>query len=99
MGGRQAVIGVWTDKPSHGKNPPVKTLLIEPEPMKVGSLARTIAHELGHNLGLAHPPKGEPSPVGRLMGGGKQGYALMPAEITKARQTAGKHLTGAGVPR
>ena len=92
MGGRQAVIGVWTDKPSHGNKPPVKTLLTEPEPMKVGSLARTIAHELGHNLGLGHPPKDEASPVGRLMGGGKQGYALTPEEVAKARQTAGKHL-------
>ena len=94
MGGRQVVAGVWTDKPSHGKQPPVKTLLVEPEPMKIGSLARTIAHELGHNLGLTHPPKGEPSPVGRLMGGGRQGYALTPEEITKARRTAGKHLAG-----
>ena len=92
LGGRQVVTGVWTDKPSHGKQPPVKTLLVEPEPMKVGSLARTIAHELGHNLGLTHPPKDEPSPVGRLMGGGKQGYALTSQEITKARQTAGMHL-------
>ncbi len=38
IGGNQAVIGVWTDKPSRGKKPPVKTLLVEPEPMKVGSL-------------------------------------------------------------
>jgi hypothetical protein len=81
MGGRQGVVGVWTDKPSHGTKPPVKTLLVEPEPMKVGSLARTIAHELGHNLGLAHPPKGGPTTVGRLMGGGKQGYVLTPDEM------------------
>ncbi|MEI6605666.1 MAG: hypothetical protein WCP35_10185 [Verrucomicrobiota bacterium] len=92
MGGRLAVIGVWTDKPSRANKPPVKTLLIEPEPMKVGSLARTIAHELGHNLGLPHPPKNVASPVGRLMGGGKQGYALTPEEVAKARQTAAKHL-------
>lgn len=94
MGGRQVVAGVWTDKPSRGRKPPVKTLLVEPEPMKVGSLARTIAHELGHNLGLTHPPKDEASPVGRLMGGGRQGYALMPDEIVKARRTASKHLAG-----
>lgn len=93
MGGRQVVVGVWTDKPSRGTHPPVKTLLVEPEPMKVGSLARTIAHELGHNLGLAHPPKGGPTTVGRLMGGGKQGYVLTPDEVAKARQTAGKHLS------
>ena len=70
----------------------MRTLLIEPEPMKVGSLARTIAHELGHNLGLSHPDRSEISPVGRLMGGAKQGYALTPEEIAKARAVARKHL-------
>jgi hypothetical protein len=91
LGGNQAVIGVWTDKASRAEKPPVKALLVEPEPMKVGSLARTIAHELGHNLGLVHPDKGEVSPLGRLMGGGRQGYALTEEEITKARKTAQKH--------
>ncbi len=91
LGGNQAVIGVWTDKASRAEKPPVKALLVEPEPMKVGSLARTIAHELGHNLGLVHPDKAEVSKVGRLMGGGKQGYALTEEEIAKARKTAQKH--------
>ena len=91
LGGNQAVIGVWTDKASRAEKPPVKALLVEPEPMKVGSLARTIAHELGHNLGLQHPDKAEVSKVGRLMGGGKQGYALTEEEIAKARKTAQKH--------
>lgn len=92
LGGTLAVVGVWTDKASRGKKPPEKTLLIEPEPMKVGSLARTIAHELGHNLELTHPDKSEISTIGRLMGGAKQGYALTPDEITKARDSARKHL-------
>ena len=91
IGGKQAVIGVWTDKASGASKPPVKALLVEPEPMKVGSLARTIAHELGHNLSLQHPDKSEVSKVGRLMGGGKQGYALTEEEIAKARKTAQKH--------
>lgn len=91
-GGTHVVVGVWTDKPSRGENPPVQTLLVEPEPMKFGSLARTIAHELGHNLGLTHPDKAEISAVPRLMGGSKQGYGLTPEEIAKARQTAQKHL-------
>ena len=93
LGGKQAVIGVWTDKASGASKPPVKALLVEPEPMKVGSLARTIAHELGHNLGLVHPDKSEASKVGRLMGGGKQGYALTEEEIAKARKTAQKHAS------
>ena len=88
LGGKQVVVGVWTDKPSGGRQPPVKALLVEPEPMRVGSLARTIAHELGHNLGLTHPDKAEAGAVGRLMGGGKQGYGLTAAEIAIARATA-----------
>lgn len=94
LGGKQVVIGVWTDKPSRGEKPPVKTLLVEPEPMKLGSLARTIAHELGHNLTLVHPDKSVASDIGRLMGGRKQGYGLTPEEIAKARQSARKHLAG-----
>jgi hypothetical protein len=93
LGGKQAVIGVWTDKASGASRPPVKSLLVEPEPMKVGSLARTIAHELGHNLSLQHPDKSEVSKIGRLMGGGKQGYGLTEEEIAKARKTAQKHAT------
>jgi|GEM_PF-671251 len=92
LGGTQVVVGVWTDKFSRGEKPPVMTLLVEPEPMKVGSLARTIAHELGHNLGLTHPDKSIVSPVGRLMGGRTQGYGLTPEEIATARQTARRHL-------
>ena len=95
LGGTHAVCSAWTDKPFGGKKPPVKTLLVEAEPMKVGSLARTIAHELGHNLGLVHPPKDEPDPTPRLMGGRKQGYGLTPEEIATARQTAGKHIAAA----
>lgn len=76
-------IGTWTDKASGGKNPPVKALLTEKEPFKVGSLARTIAHEIGHTLGLNHP-KG--STIPQLMGGG--GYVLTPDEIATARKMA-----------
>jgi hypothetical protein len=32
------------------------------------------------------------------MGGSKQGYALTPEEIAKARQSARKHLADAGAP-
>jgi hypothetical protein len=92
LGGNLVVVGVWTDKFSRGEKPPVKTLLVEPEPMKTGSLARTIAHELGHSLTLNHPDKSIESKIGRLMGGRKQGYGLTVEEIAQARQSALKHL-------
>lgn len=51
-----------------------------------GSLGRTCAHELGHNLNLSHVSK---SQSGRLMGGGSpQGYLLSADEIADARAAA-----------
>lgn len=93
LGGNRVMVGVWSDKSSGGRKPPQKTLLTEPEPMVIGSLARTMAHELGHSLTLQHPSK-QDEPKGRLMGGGKQGYLLTPAEITQARKSAEEHLKG-----
>jgi len=90
-GGNRLIAGVWTDKASHGTKAPVKTLLVEPEPMRVGSLGRTLSHELGHNLGLKHPDPDDPE-TNLLMGGRKQGYALTPAQIATARESAEKHL-------
>jgi hypothetical protein len=93
LGGNRLMVGVWSDKSSGGRKPPQKTLLTEPEPMVIGSLARTMAHELGHSLTLQHPQK-QDEPKGRLMGGGKQGYLLTLAEITQARKSAEQHLQG-----
>jgi hypothetical protein len=76
-------VGTWTDKASGGQNPPVRTLLTEREPFKIGSLARTIAHEIGHTLGLNHPNDNSNS---QLMSG--NGYVLTPAEIATARKNA-----------
>lgn len=92
LGGNNAVVGVWSDKYSKGKKPPIKTLLVEPEPMKRGSLTRTIAHEIGHNLTLQHPDKSVITKEGRLMGGSVHGYALSKEEIIAARASAEKHL-------
>lgn len=90
IGGSWAVVGVWTDKPSGGRLPPVKTLLVEIGSVVYGSLARTIAHELGHNLGLHHPKNGLVT-FPRLMGGPYQGYNLTGGEISNARYRAGLH--------
>ncbi len=91
LGGNLVLVGVWSDKASKGRKPPRKTLLTEPEPMVIGSLARTMSHELGHALTLNHPGK-EDEPKGRLMGGAKQGYLLTPEEISQARKSARVHL-------
>ena len=91
LGGNRILLGVWTNKFSRGQDLPKKTLLTEPEPMQVGSLGRTLSHELGHSLTLTHPSKTD-LPQGRLMGGAKQGYLLTPEEIAKARASAKKHL-------
>lgn len=92
MRGNWALVGVWTDKPSRGARPPKKCLLTEPRPFKIGSIARTCSHELGHNLGLKHPDKAAQTKFHRLMGGRKSGYELTAAEITAARQQALKRL-------
>ena len=98
LGGRRVLVGVWSDKASHGKRAPEKTLLTEAEPMVRGSLGRTLGHELGHALTLVHPPKDgvDEGGMGRLMGGGKQGYGLTAGEIEQARRSAIEHLRGRG---
>lgn len=88
MRGRWAVVGVWTDKPSRGSRPPGRFLLTEEEPFKIGSIARTCSHELGHNLGLKHPDKRKQTQFQLLMGGRKSGYEFTAEQITAARKTA-----------
>lgn len=85
--GNFAVIGVWTDKPSRAFRPPEKFILVEEAPFKIGSIGRTCAHELGHNLGLVHPDSATQTQFGRLMGGRKPGCDLTPEEVKLARET------------
>jgi hypothetical protein len=84
---RRIIMGQWTDKPSRGERPPEKCLLVEDRPFKQGSFSRTVAHELGHILGLKHPEKNVP-PFQRLMGGTQQAYDLTEDERATARKTA-----------
>lgn len=84
----QVLIGQWTDKPSGGRQPPQRFQLVEPGTFKDGSMGRTIAHEIGHVLGLKHPDKATQSEFKLLMGGRNAGYRLTTAQVTKARRQA-----------
>ena len=88
MRGNYAVIGVWTDKPSRAARRPEKFTSIEKGRFKTGSIARTCAHELGHNLGLEHPDSATQVRFDRVMGGKHPGNEWVPEEIELARKTA-----------
>jgi hypothetical protein len=87
---RRVFVAQWTDKSSKGRRAPERFQLTEPGAFDRGSLSRTVAHELGHVLGLRHPDKGGDALTGLLMGGRSPGYALTADEVAKARRRAGK---------
>lgn len=91
-GGNRAYVGVWTDKPSGGNNPPRQFPLTEAIPFNIGSIARTCSHEVGHNLRLGHPDTSTQVVFNRLMGGIQHGYVLIEDEITSARLVAMNRL-------
>lgn len=82
--------GLWTDKPSRGRQPPQPVALVEPLPFREGSLARTVAHEVGHILGLKHPDRSTQARFGLLMGGRQAGYDLTDADMHTARRQAAR---------
>jgi len=87
-GGSRCVVCVWTDKSSNAKEPPQRFGLRERQPFKIGSVARTCAHELGHNLLLQHPNHDTQTEFHRLMGGKRPGYRLVSNEVALAREIA-----------
>jgi hypothetical protein len=87
---KRAFIGQWTDKPSKGKSAPEHFKLVEKGAFKEGSIARTVAHEIGHILNLKHPEKDKQTQFNLLMGGKKAGYELTKKEKEQARKRATK---------
>ncbi len=85
---KRAFVGQWTDKPSKGKKTPERFKLVEKGAFNEGSIARTVAHEIGHILNLKHPDKSKQTQFNLLMGGKKAGYSLSKKEIEKARKKA-----------
>jgi hypothetical protein len=85
---KRAFITQWTDKPSKGQRNPERFKLVEKGNFMEGSMARTIAHEIGHLLKLEHPDKQSQTVFNRLMGGKNPGYDLTQEEIKLARKYA-----------
>jgi hypothetical protein len=77
LGGKVAVVGIWRKPGGTLQRAPLVTC----QPPLV-SVAKTCAHELGHNLGLKHP---DPQLRNRLMIAGP-GLELTPEEIDTARK-------------
>jgi hypothetical protein len=86
---RRVFVAQWTDKASKGRGLPERFQLTERGAFVRGSLSRTVAHELGHVLGLRHPDKRD-AVAGLLMGGRMPGEALTAEEVAKARRKAAR---------
>ena len=85
---KRVFVAQFTDKPSRAQNPPARFQLTEPRPFEIGSLSRTLAHEIGHILSLKHPDRQTQTVFGQLMGGRRAGYLLTPEQIEMARERA-----------
>ena len=66
------------------------TLMERKQRFKIGSISRTLAHEVGHLLGLSHPDPKTQKKYGLVMGGKKPGYEFTQEEMVLARKNAVK---------
>lgn len=88
VGGNTTICcGVWSDKHTRGRLIEKMLLVESADPVIRGSIGRTVAHELGHCLGLRHIRSPVP-PLPSLMGSGPLGYNLQDVEIRQARRRA-----------
>ena len=79
------IVGQWSNKYLVAGAVPEKRTISAPE--GTPSLAMTVAHELGHNLGLGHPESNESN----LMKGSSSGHSLTDDQISTAREYATDH--------
>lgn len=85
---KRILVTQWTDKGKGTSGELRRFALTESGEYRQGSLSRTVAHELGHVLGLKHPDKSTQTAFGLLMGGRKPGERLTQTEILQAREHA-----------
>jgi hypothetical protein len=86
--GSHTIVGTWTNKHNRGGVPEKRQLTEDHDAYKRGSLSRTIAHEIGHNLRLRH----NICKLNCLMGGHSQGYLLNEEQIERARAAAKERI-------